>query len=446
MADDFLNDVQFWKELGLEIEEPEPEEVEAAELSPEAVPASEPELQEEERAEKPQKLSAGKKRKKPRKDPSVIGVIAEAAVKTVVAVLCIALMVGFVGNIALMSGGAAATSKNGASDVTIMDKFDMFMTNQVSSALDGVLSIKKVYWLSDSDLVAPKPEKSNFGTATKASELNWLLEEAAELIGGQKMIFNENTPVWEEKGIQYYYDETILVITWKQIIDRVVYNMSEVRIAHPSQLRRFLADGEFGSDKLYVTTEMAANVNSVVACSGDFYRFRRFGAVVYEGQLRRFEGYTVDTCFINDEGDLLFAYRGDLTSEEQAKKFVEDNNVRFSLAFGPVAVDNGKACTPSGYGLGEIHDRYARAALCQVDKLHYLLVSACGENNYQNRHNIHTFAKNLEEMGVEKAYTLDGGQTTVIAMDGKLYNDVEFGFQRKISDIIYFATAIPEGG
>ena len=43
-------------------------------------------------------------------------------------------------------------------------------------------------------------------------------------------------------------------------------------------------------------------------------------------------------------------------------------------------------------------------------------------------------------------YTLDGGQTAVIAMNDKLINSVLFGFQRKISDIIYFATAVPDGG
>ncbi len=435
MAEDFLNDDAFWRELGLEEEALDPDGTQVSgEEAPQ--PAAEQQAQ-------PKK---GKKAKKTRKkEYHVVGVVAESVVKTVVAVACAVLTVVFIASVAMTGSGAAASAKGGAADVTIMDKFDMFLTNQVSSALDGVLSIKKVYWLSDSDLVAPDPKDSNFGTAATPAELMWLLEEAEDLIGDQKMIFNENTPIWEEKGIQYYYDETILVITWKQIIDRVVYNMSEVRIAHPSQFRRFLADGEFGSDKLYDTTDMATNVNAVVASSGDFYRFRRYGAVVYEGQLRRFEGETVDTCFINDEGDLLFAYRGDLKTEADAIKFVEDNNVRFSLAFGPIVVDNGKACAPKSYMLGEINDIYARAALCQVDKLHYLLVSACGERGYQNRHSVPTFASHLESFGVQKAYTLDGGQTTVIAMNGKLYNDVEFGFQRKISDIIYFATAMPEG-
>ena len=461
MKDDFLYDEEFWKGLGLDIEDPENTEGTFAEPESGADTDASPVADEKavrKSGGKFNKKSSGKKKgksrkvqpeepeqEKPERVPSVVGTIGATFVKTVAVVLSLVLTVALLGGMLLLSGSGASGAAAGASSVSILDKFDMFLTNRISNALDGVLSIKKVYWLNDGDTVAPKPKAENFGHVSTPAELMWLLDEASDLIGDQKLIFNEDTPVWEEKGIHYYYDETILVITWKEVINRVVYNMSEVRIAHGSQFRRFLAGGEFGSDKLYVTTDMAASVNSVVASSGDYYRFRRFGAVVYEGQLRRFEGNTVDTCFINEDGDLLFAYRGDLTTEEEAEQFIADNHVRFSLAFGPILVDNGVACPPDGYELGEIHDHYARAAICQVGQLHYLMVSACGEENYQERDTIATFAKNLERFGVDKAYALDGGQTTVIAMDGKMINDVEFGYQRQISDIIYFATAMPEG-
>ena len=47
------------------------------------------------------------------------------------------------------------------------------------------------------------------------------------------------------------------------------------------------------------------------------------------------------------------------------------------------------------------------------------------------------------QMGIPKAYALDGGQTAAIAMNHQLMNKVSYGSQRKISDIIYFATALP---
>ena len=345
----------------------------------------------------------------------------------------------------LMISGSGTAAAKGASDVAILDKFDMFRTNRISDALDGVLNIEKVYWISDSDLVAPKPKKENFGTADSPEELMWLLEEAEELIGGQEMMFSADRPVWKRDKIYYYYDETILVITWKEVVSNKMYTISEVKIAHPSQFRRFLADGEFGSDKQYITTDMAKSVNSVVASSGDFYKHRYYGVVVYNGEIKRGEYSSVDTCFIDDRGDLIFSPRMQFENDEQAQRFVEENNIRFSLAFGPILVENGVACPPGRYKLGEIDGYYSRMALCQRDELHYLLVNATAEGDAQGRPTIFEFADVLEGFGCEKAYALDGGQTTVIAMDGELITSVDYGYQRQISDIIYFATALPDG-
>ena len=44
------------------------------------------------------------------------------------------------------------------------------------------------------------------------------------------------------------------------------------------------------------------------------------------------------------------------------------------------------------------------------------------------------------------AYTLDGGQMATIVMNDTLVNQVSYGSQRRISDILYFATAVPDGG
>ena len=56
------------------------------------------------------------------------------------------------------------------------------------------------------------------------------------------------------------------------------------------------------------------------------------------------------------------------------------------------------------------------------------------------------FAKNIEATGCRMAYSLDGGQTAAIVMNDQLINRPVYGTQRKISDIIYFATAVPDGG
>ena len=333
-----------------------------------------------------------------------------------------------------------------APDVTIMDKYDMFVTNAIADALEGVLSIEKVYWLSDNDQVAPEPNPACYGEVSSYEELLPILQKAEKLLDGQTIALTPDRPIWEGDSIHYYYDETILVFTWKEIVNESVYTVAEVKLAHPSQFRRFLAGGEFGSDKQYKTTEMAASVNAVLATSGDFYGYRKYGAVVYQGELRRFEGENVDTCYINDDGDLLFTYRGELKTEEDAKKFAEENNVRFSLAFGPVLLDGGEIKVPKDYILGEVNGTFSRAAICQWDKLHYLVVNTSQEAGYWHRHKVRDFAKFIQELGCKTAYALDGGQTTAIVMDDELITLPDYQTQRRISDIIYFATALPDGG
>ena len=365
--------------------------------------------------------------------------------KWLMLVICAVLVATILSNFSMIGGSGLVAASGSVAGVAIMDKFDMYMTNEISNALEGVLNIEKVYWLSDSELVAPKPNPANYGTANKPEELNWLLEEAADLIAGQEMLFGPDTPVWTGEPIRYYYDETTLVITWKECVGKAMYTVSEVKIAHPSQFRRFLANGEFGSDKQYITTDMAKSVNAVVASSGDFYKHRHFGIVVHEGQIKRAEMAKIDTCFIDEQGNMILSPRGEFISQEQAQQFVDDNNIRFSLAFGPILVQNGVYNAPRHYVLGEIDGHYSRMALCQKDDLHYLLVNATAQWASQVRPTIWEFADVLVNYGVETAYALDGGQTTVIAMNGDLITSVDYGYQRQISDIIYFATALPDG-
>lgn len=346
-------------------------------------------------------------------------------------------MVTSVGN----SGTKAQTANAG-----IMDKFDMYMTNEISDALGGVLAIDKVYWLSDEDLVAPKANPACFGETDDPSSLGWLLEDARKLLGDQELLFSTDLEFMEGSTVRYYLDETIFAITWKQVITSTVYTYAEVKIADASQFRRFLAGGEYGSEKQFTTTEMSESVNAVLASSGDFYRFRNYGTIVYNGEVKRINSYRVDTCMIDDKGDLHLIYGGKLTTQEEAQKYVDENNIRFSLAFGPILVDNGERLFLGDYPLGEVKDPFPRAALCQMDELHYLVVTANPEGPYKNCPAIYEFGINVAKTGCEKAYTLDGGQTAVIAMDHELVNNVYYGYQREISDIFYFATAVPDGG
>lgn len=328
-------------------------------------------------------------------------------------------------------------------DYAVADRFARYMNNSISDALDGVLSIEKVYWLSDSDLVAPEPNPECYGTSNDPEVLQSVIDSASDLLDGQQLLFKPDTPIYQDTTVSYYHDPTILAITWKQLINDTVYNISEIKIADSSQFRRFLSDGEYSSGSKYLTSEMASSVNAVVATNGDYYAMRKMGTIVYNSQVMRAEGHRMDTCFIDSNGDMQFVYAREMTEEEDICQYVQENGIRFSLAFGPVLIEDGKVCNVNKpYPVGELDIPNARAALCQMDSLHYLMVIASVQPPYDDGIMMLEFAETLETFGCKMAYNLDGGRSASLAVDGKLQNYV---YERLVSDIIYFATAIPNG-
>lgn len=340
---------------------------------------------------------------------------------------------------------------------SLREDFDGYLLSEMEQARQGLQTVDKPdlpeptvprqhYTIADDAQVAPEPDQSKFGKTGDAAQLNQLLEDAAWLLGDDPMYFSPEGARYDNEPVQYYLDDSIFAVTWREVHDGSVYTFSEVKLADPSQFRRHLAGGEYGSEMQYLTTEMAASVNAVVASAGDFYRFRDFGAVVYEGVARRVEGTYAETCYIDRQGDMHFTYGGDVTTVEQVQAFVDEHDINFSLAFGPVLVDDYQLVEHTWYGVGEITEGYARAALCQMAPLHYIVAAANTTGAYQDIPTVANFAKHIAATGCRMAYCLDGGQTATIVMNDALINRPVYGQQRKISDIIYFATAVPEGG
>ncbi len=344
----------------------------------------------------------------------------------------------------LSSTGSETVSAADSVSASIMSKFGMFVNNSSSEALDGIVPIKKVYSIAEDVIIAPEPDQSLFGSAADPAELDSVIADASKLLDGQETLFNSDIELMKDSKIDYYLDETILAITWKQAIKGACYTFSEIKIADASQFRRYLADNTFGSSIQYRPSDMATTVNAVVGMSGDFYKFRPLGIVVYQRNVYRSAGLEVDTLFIDSNGDFHFVKRGEILDQATAESYVEENDIVFSLSFGPVLIDDGVNVTPNIYSIGEIHDTYSRAAIAQLGDKHYLLVTINYEGPYIAASTIGQLAETLHSMGCNKAYTLDGGQTGTIIMNDVVINNVDYGEQRNISDIIYFATALPD--
>ena len=405
-----------------------------------------------------------KKPSRPKKAQSKAGRIFQIILTVILVPVCTFASVRLLGWMLETVGRPKTAVVVKTKDMAMLDDFDAYVEKSMAQADSGLKvshlglteqtqpteeetePVREQYTIPEDALVAPKPNPSCYGQVDSPAEMEPILKKAKWILDGQKTYFQTNQQIYEDSFIRYYLDDSIFAVTWQEVHDDSVYTFSEIKVEDASQFRRHLADGQYGSDTQYLTTEMAETVNAVVTSAGDFYRFRNFGAVVYQGEARRVEGTYAETCYIDRSGDMHFTRGGEVLTVQDVQAFVDEHDINFSLAFGPILVDNYELVEHTWYGVGEITEGYARAALCQMDSLHYIVVTANTTGPHQSIPTVAQFAKNIAATGCRMAYCLDGGQTASIVMNNDLVNRPVYGQQRKISDIIYFATAVPEGG
>lgn len=338
------------------------------------------------------------------------------------------------------SGGSGAGMKN---DLNLTSKLDVYANNAKSDALGELAYIKKIYTIAEPATVAPAPNPDGFGTTQSPSVIKTVIADAAELLNGQETVWQPDLPFYPNSEMYYYSDPTILVIVWKEIVEERCATLAEIKVADGSQFRRKLAEDSYGSQVYLNATTLASAANAVVAANADYYAGRQIGLTVYQRQLFRNNADKLDTCFVTAGGDMLFSRAGELSGDAAVERYIADNDVLFSLSFGPVLVDNGVLQQCESYPIGEVHQEYSRAGIGMTDELHYLLMTV-NHTDGRPRATVNEFAQFMYSKGCVKAYNLDGGQTSEISILGEPVNYIDFGAERAVSDIIYFATALPE--
>ena len=307
---------------------------------------------------------------------------------------------------------------------------------------------------------APAPDPACYGSVgiDQADDVLSVIQQARDsglLRLNEVVAFDPNADFYRglyARDIEYYLDDSILVILWKEEIDGKCCSFAEVKIADASQFSRKLADDTYGSDFEFFATALAAESNAVVAMNADYYRHRDFGMLVYDRELYRFntayyaEGYCqyncVDTLFVTESGDFLYKKLGEENTSESIQNYIRENSILFSVAFGPVLVENGQAVPCGWYPVGEVGMGYSRAGIGQMGPLHYLYMSL-NHGSHEARWNVTQFAEHFAEKPVLTAYCLDGGQTGEVVFRGQPYNYIDFGVERTVSDILCFTTSVP---
>jgi exopolysaccharide biosynthesis protein len=219
------------------------------------------------------------------------------------------------------------------------------------------------------------------------------------------------------------------------------YNVARVTIQDPSQLRTALA-GAYGTQRTNRVSNLAGQYNAVVAMNGDYYLNRTAGYIVRQGETYRKKPVkNKDMLIIDDRGDFHILKNSDA---DQLKTILDsDSDIINAFTFGPALVIDGVLQDmPKEYEFN-IRGREPRSAIGQLDTLTYLMVVVDGRSNRNKGITVAQLADFMQRMGCEQALNMDGGNTAALVFNSMLYCDKSNSGERSISDIIYFASAVP---
>ena len=212
--------------------------------------------------------------------------------------------------------------------------------------------------------------------------------------------------------------------------DMLLYHVADIYVRKTEYFRTAFAGGAYLNNKTPHSepfADIAKANNAVVALSGDYYTARLEGVVLRNGVLYR-ETPNESICVIWPDGSMEC-----IPAEEYTIDQLVAGSAWQVWAFGPVLVEEGAAIDNSRHPLSRNNPR---SALGYYEPGHYCFVQVEGRIDESQGITLNGLAELMASLGCDKAYNLDGGQSSYIYWNGEL---ASHDFYRKSSDILYIA-------
>lgn len=242
-----------------------------------------------------------------------------------------------------------------------------------------------------------------------------------------------------------YEDASLSVQMEVRDIDGVRYDIAWIKVASPTQLRTAIA-GEPNQVVAEKPGRMAREVNAVVAINGDFYTQRQDGLIYRQGQAFRYIlNPEKDILVIDDLGDLHVFLNGENQTSELLAFLQSGRTIINAFTFGPAIVKDGKALPmPATYQTRfDSALRAPRTVIAQTGPLEYVFVEAEGRVKHSKGVTTDQMGDFMVTLGVETAYCLDGGNSSIMLFNGRYFDANYAESEREQSDIIYVCSAVP---
>ncbi len=253
-----------------------------------------------------------------------------------------------------------------------------------------------------------------------------------------------------------YEDSTISASVSSGHTGSCSYWVCDIQLTDASQLRTMSASrsGAFDNNNSEMTPEnLSTRSSGVVVISGEYWNSsekRGLGFIMRQGILlgnnlenAAFNSTRVmDVLLIDEDGDFHVLH---CPGTDEVPGLINGKRILQAFSFGPILVENGEAIKDFGRAckwIDMVPDQgRQRMCICQTGPLAYKIVCCAGPYRGNPGMTLREFADLVESLGVQTAYNLDGGDSTWLYFNGNKINEFGSTSQRKLRDIIYFASA-----
>lgn len=215
----------------------------------------------------------------------------------------------------------------------------------------------------------------------------------------------------------------------RQVGDSVAY-IADVYIRYIDNFQSAFANEEYGKNLIEWPRDIAERHNAVFAVNGDYYGIRDNGVIVRNYTLYR-DTPRGELCGIFYDGTVRNYLKNDFDVADAMQ-----NGLYQTMTFGPYLIMDDYVRTNI---VSAVTETNPRTGFGYYEPGHYCFVVVDGrQEGYSMGLTLDEYAALFADLGCHSAYNLDGGQSSVMLLNGREINHPYNG-GRATSDIFYLA-------
>lgn len=227
----------------------------------------------------------------------------------------------------------------------------------------------------------------------------------------------------------YRSHDIAFTIETRNVGNSVAY-IADIYIRYIDNFQSAFAKDEYGKNIVERPESIAARHNAVLAVNGDYYGIRDTGVIVRNYTLYR-DTPKGELCGIYYDGTVVNYFKDSFDLNAAMA-----NGLYQTMTFGPYLIMDGNVRTNI---VSAVTETNPRTGFGYYEPGHYCFVVVDGrQSGYSEGMTLDEYAQLFADLGCPNAYNLDGGQSSMMLFDDRVYNQPYKG-GRSTSDIFFLA-------